>query len=369
MLSFWEKDLFDHHFDCIVIGAGFTGINMALAFKQKFSAASVLVVDDGAGFKGASTKNAGFACYGSPSELISDMALMGEEAALELLGRRRKGIEAIERFCHGTGIYVKSRAYEVFLERNSELYEKSRTSVKQLNRLVKDATGMESVYLLKSTNQVSKAIGTIEVQGEGQVQPAALRSKLYKEALNLGIRFCDARAMAIENRDFSGAAVRLANGLELKSKWLVNCVNGFNNSLTNNTLVAPARAQVLITSEIENLPYSGNYHMDEGYFYFRNVGRRLLLGGGRNLAFKEETTDRIALNPLIQSALKSMLKSELLPGYEFKVTDQWAGIMGMRSDKSPGIEREGNCLSIVGLSGMGVALSFYLPQLALKQME
>lgn len=368
MLSFWEKDLFDKHFDCIVIGAGFTGLNTALAFKEHFAKASVLVVDDGAGFKGASTKNAGFACYGSPSELVSDMALMGEDAALKLLSQRKKGIDAIAKRYKNSLIYSVGKAYELFLERNKNLWEDSRTSIHKLNKLVEESTGLSDAYSVCKEPQVSTAVGTIEIRGEGQIHPARLHADLYQKALSNGIHFYKERALAFENDGISGTRTMLGNGQDLRSTWLVNCVNGFDGRLTKNSQVAPARAQVLITGKIENLPYSGNYHMDEGYFYFRNVGDRLLLGGGRNLAFEEEMTDEIQLNTLIQEKLKAILRTELLPGHSFEITDQWAGIMGMRSDKTPAIEQDGNCLSVVGLSGMGVALSFYLPQLAVERI-
>jgi hypothetical protein len=36
--------------------------------------------------------------------------------------------------------------------------------------------------------------------------------------------------------------------------------------------VKPARAQVLITEPIDNLDVRGTFHLDCGYYYFRNIG-------------------------------------------------------------------------------------------------
>jgi hypothetical protein len=32
------------------------------------------------------------------------------------------------------------------------------------------------------------------------------------------------------------------------------------------------------------------FHLEKGYYYFRNINDRILLGGGRNLDFEGETT-------------------------------------------------------------------------------
>ena len=61
-------------------------------------------------------------------------------------------------------------------------------------------------------------------------------------------------------------------------------------SFSLNWTSLPARGQVLVTSPIDGLPFKGTFHFDEGFYYFRNLGERVLLGGARNRAFEEETT-------------------------------------------------------------------------------
>ena len=49
---------------------------------------------------------------------------------------------------------------------------------------------------------------------------------------------------------------------------------------------------MLITKPLENLHFRGTFHLDKGYYYFRNIDQRILFGGGRNLDFEtEETTE------------------------------------------------------------------------------
>lgn len=367
MLSYWETDLFQQSFDCIVLGGGFNGLNVAMRFKQERPKARVLLVDDGMGRRGASTKNAGFACYGSPSEVLSDIELMGEAAAIDLLDQRKSGIEMLAKYCRGTGIHEHSPAYEVFLPENQELFEKCKEQLPYLNQRIERQIGLANAYQLLEQTAVSGALGSIAMQGEGQVHPARLHQKLWQDARQIGVEFYTAKAEHVE-KEHGGMRLLLDNCLELKTEWLVNCINGFDNTLNQGSEVLPARAQVLITSELDQMPYQGNYHMDEGYYYFRNVGKRLLLGGARNLDPKTEETHEIALNQGIQERLKQVLSEMLLPNVSYTIERQWAGIMGMRKDKSPGIKQDGNYLDLVGMSGMGVALSFYLPAKLVAQV-
>jgi glycine/D-amino acid oxidase-like deaminating enzyme len=78
MLSFWEqKELI--HYDYIVVGSGITGLSTACVIKERKPNAHILVLERGLLPTGASTKNAGFACIGSLSEKVYDLALMGED--------------------------------------------------------------------------------------------------------------------------------------------------------------------------------------------------------------------------------------------------------------------------------------------------
>ena len=67
------------------------------------------------------------------------------------------------------------------------------------------------------------------------------------------------------------------------SKLLV-CTNGFAKQLLPELTIVPARGQILVTSEIPDLQFKGSFHYDGGYYYFRNLGKRVLLGGARNKA-------------------------------------------------------------------------------------
>jgi len=63
---------------------------------------------------------------------------------------------------------------------------------------------------------------------------------------------------------------------------------------------------VLVTSPIKKLPFKGAFHFDEGFYYFRNLGNRVLLGGARNKAPEAEQTDEQVTTTLIQNELETL---------------------------------------------------------------
>ena len=71
--SYWELNQYFKTYDLIVIGSGIVGLSTAISFLEKRKNATVLILERGVLPSGASTKNAGFACFGSPSELLNDI--------------------------------------------------------------------------------------------------------------------------------------------------------------------------------------------------------------------------------------------------------------------------------------------------------
>jgi glycine/D-amino acid oxidase-like deaminating enzyme len=97
--------------------------------------------------------------------------------------------------------------------------------------------------------------------------------------------------------------------------------------------------------------------LDKGYYYFRNIGDRILFGGGRNLDFEGEATSEFGETELIQNRLEKVLKEVILPHQEFKIEHRWSGIMGLGTTKNPIVEAlSENVYCGVRLGGMGVAI-------------
>ncbi len=72
-LSYWERDTFFSNVDIIIIGSGIVGLSAALCLKKRAPKLNIIILERGILPMGASSKNAGFACFGSPGELLEDL--------------------------------------------------------------------------------------------------------------------------------------------------------------------------------------------------------------------------------------------------------------------------------------------------------
>ena len=72
-LSYWEQNSFIGRPDLLVIGGGIVGLTSALEFRRRFPEAKIMVVERSPIAAGGSTRNAGFACFGSISEILNDL--------------------------------------------------------------------------------------------------------------------------------------------------------------------------------------------------------------------------------------------------------------------------------------------------------
>ena len=179
----------------------------------------------------------------------------------------------------------------------------------------------------------------------------ALLKKAYQSDIKI-LNNCEVEAFSEDN-----------NSVKIKTKMfgfstskLFIATNGFA-SMLNIPQVKPARAQVLITKPIKNLQIRGTFHLEQGYYYFRNINNRILLGGGRQLDFKAEKTTIMGQTKLIQNSLEDLLKSVILPNADFEIDGRWSGIMGVGKHKTPFVKQLfNNVFCGVRLGGMGVAI-------------
>ena len=117
MLSFWEKDFF-LNYDYIVIGGGIVGLSTAVSLKEMAPKSRVLVIERGTFPTGASTKNAGFACFGSLTEILHDLTTMSPEEVVELVKLRWDGLQLLRSRLGDENIdYQNLGGYELLSEK------------------------------------------------------------------------------------------------------------------------------------------------------------------------------------------------------------------------------------------------------------
>jgi hypothetical protein len=117
------------------------------------------VLDSGVIPTGASTRNAGFACFGSLSELVGDAQAMGTDTMLEVAEMRFKGLEKIQKHFHRKQIdFELCGGYELYDE-GAMIPEKLNDNISYLNSLLKPVTGSKKTYRLRMKRSVLLALG------------------------------------------------------------------------------------------------------------------------------------------------------------------------------------------------------------------
>ena len=133
MLSYWEKQSL-LNYDIIIIGSGIVGLSTALSLKEKDALKRILVLERAILPTGASTKNAGFACIGSLTEILDDLTSMSENEVLRLVELRYKGLRRLRARLGESNIeYKENGSYELINEKE----ESCLNELERINQLLK----------------------------------------------------------------------------------------------------------------------------------------------------------------------------------------------------------------------------------------
>ncbi|WP_188049032.1 FAD-binding oxidoreductase [Flavobacterium sp. GP15] len=356
-LSYWELKNWFTNVDYTVVGSGIVGLHAALRLRERFPESKILVLEKGVLPQGASTKNAGFACFGSISEIIDDLETHSEQEVIDLIKKRWEGLQLLRKRLGDTALDFKSYGgYELFLKEAESAYAECIEKLPFINGVLKPL--FKAAVFAKEENR----FGFSGIQQhlvfnpfEAQIDTGNMMQALLKNAVSANILILNQQT--VTGYLDKGNEVEVALGdFSFRTQKLLFATNGFANTLTNAAVI-PARAQVLITEPIPDLVIKGTFHLDKGYYYFRNIGNRILLGGGRNLNFEAEKTTVFGHTEIVQKKLEQLLKEVILPNQKFKIAHRWSGIMGIGARKNPIVSQlSDNVYCGVRLGGMGVAI-------------
>jgi gamma-glutamylputrescine oxidase len=363
MLSFWEQQSF-LHYDHIVIGSGIVGLHTAIELKERFPAAQVLVLERSLFPFGASTRNAGFACMGSFTELLDDLKQVDAATMVALFMKRKAGLDLLRKRLGNAAIgYKENGSYELISEGEMPLLEQ----LPFMNQLIEQSTGITPFRIADAqintfgfdTSQISALVENVM---EGEIHTGKMMRALLQYAAMLGVEVKTGAVVDSFTEETDKVVIAIKDTtrstmIPLSCRRLFICTNAFTKLLLPDVTLQPGRGQVLITEPVAGLPFKGIFHFDKGYYYFREIEGRVLLGGGRNLDFEAEATHEIALNEQIQASLIKLLSEMILPGRPFKIAQQWSGIMAFGDSKQPIIQRfSDKVFGAFRMGGMGVAL-------------
>ncbi|RYY41343.1 MAG: FAD-binding oxidoreductase [Chitinophagaceae bacterium] len=364
MFSIWEQETVLAPVDVAIAGGGFAGFWTAFHLRRRYPKARIALLEKELLPMGASTRNAGFACFGSLGELVADEAELGTEGMQRLVEIRYKGLRQIEKWFEPKCIDLDwCGGYELFPP-GSVSKEKLEHDLDHINSTLKDITGKRRSFR-NATGRIHRfRFGGTEHMVfnrlEGALHSGKLAALLLRTLQATGVQWMPGVAVTgfVEKNDT--VEIQTAAGFQLNARNLVVANNTAAASLLPGISVTPARGQVLLTSPINDLRWSGTFHADEGYYYFRNLGNRVLLGGARNKAFDAERTDERVTTSLIQDELERFLDEVVLPGKKntYSIEHRWSGIMGMGEEKGPVVRAvRPNVFAAVALGGIGVAVA------------
>jgi gamma-glutamylputrescine oxidase len=374
MLSYWEKSYLLPKADVFILGEGIVGFSAAISLKQMDPSLSVCLLDGFPIGQGASTKNAGFACYGSMTEILDDLRHMDESSVWNLVKMRWDGLQLLRNRLGDAAIqYEDLGGYELFNENDKGAFEQCCDFLNVFNSKIKDITGISDNYQIKTSLLSKFELGSFKKliynKGEGQLNTGLMYKAFLNKLKELDIT--SFRGFRTESIQILEDSITLTNdlGWQLPVSKLIVATNGFARKLLPKMDVVGSRNQVLVTKPINNLKIKGAFHFDRGYYYFRDVDNRILLGGGRQNDLSGETTMEFGNTNQIMEPLYELLFNKLFPKKMIEIETIWSGILGIGKSKAPIIQKVGNnAVAAVRMGGMGVAIGSLVGHEAAKMI-
>jgi glycine/D-amino acid oxidase-like deaminating enzyme len=359
--SYWEQTEFVNNADVIIIGSGIVGLSAALHLKNKQPALKVLVLERGFLPSGASTKNAGFACFGTISEQISYLKRSSEAEILRMVNYKWLGLQRMRQNLGDEAIdYQQNGGYELFGNHEQNQAEEALDQLTYFNNLLKQAIGEPGIYA--ASNDKIAGFGLAGVSRmivnrfEGQLNTGKMMRALLQKVYNAGVLVLNDCSVN-EIKPDGGHVQLITSQGNFKAGRVILATNAFAAQLYPELDVTPGRGQVLVTKRIANLKLKGTYHFNEGYYYFRNIDNRILFGGGRNLNFKAEESYDFGNTESVKQQLVTYLNEMILPNQAAEIDYWWSGIMGFGEDINPIVKQvQPNVFCAVRCNGMGVAM-------------
>ncbi|MBU6323967.1 MAG: FAD-binding oxidoreductase [Bacteroidetes bacterium] len=359
-LSWWESRYWQK-VDVVVVGAGIVGLLSALRIREQKPHYRIVVTDRDPLALGASSRNAGFACFGSITELQEDIEDKGREAALDLAVRRFEGFQALRALCGDEAIGLNlCGSREVFLTSEEKKYREALEWLPELNKDLASTTGTPETFRKADTRRLGMNVLSDSLVNccEGILETDMLLRRLRNLAAEQGIELYGGFDIEYHERDGKGLRIRSGRH-EIETGLLLYCTNAFTPGFFPELPIVPARGQVFVSTPLSRPLPNEAFFYDRGYTYFRPLsGNRLLMGGFRNLDFHTEETYAMHTGGAVWEALLRFTSEVVLPAQEWKVDFAWAGTMAMGDERSPIVRSpESGVVVCARMSGMGVALS------------
>ena len=218
-LSYWEKHSFTENIDFLIIGAGIVGSACALRLRELYPLSKILIVERGYLPSGASTKNAGFACFGSVTEIADDLKNIPADEVWSTVDLRWRGLQRLQERFHAEKIGLKFNGSWDLIDENVSFAEHF-DKLEYFNAETQKITGHSACYSFDKT--VSKTCGFNGIAGgfysrlEGELDTGKLFTETQKLLANAEITTLFGVEILEIQESENGVTVNTSQG-ELKS--------------------------------------------------------------------------------------------------------------------------------------------------------
>ena len=375
--SYWEREGLLGRVDHVVVGGGIVGMACALALRERLPGATIRLIERGSLGCGGTTRNAGFACFGSPTELLEDLESLGKTALLELVERRWTGLQRLmDRLGKEEIGFQNTGSWEVFtgLEGVKSAARASKC-LGALNELLEPVLGPDVFRNAPEAARAWRAVDAIHSPLEGVIDTAAMVRSFWRLLNAAGIERISGLEIAELTTGSNGVRIGTPHGsIDAGQVWV--CTNAMASELLDPVgevlLVKPSPNRVLVTEKLAQLPMEGAFHSERGYIYFRSLDGRLLIGGGRHWGHDRDwshcSADKKALSVLVwDNQLEDFLAERL--GHRPKIEHRWTGWLGVGKQRTPLIGSANERIHYaVRLGGMGVDIGMEVGESLLEHV-
>ncbi len=347
--------------DCVIIGAGYAGLNAALEFAK--AGHDCLVLDAAEPGFGGSTRNGGQVSGGvNVGKRILNPALTEAEAA-PLLHDAADAFTHIEDVITANKIDCHWAKNGYFLGAWSQShYDAMAKKINQLN-----AEAQSGSYLVSKAQQFTEIgsdyyHGGMVVQRAAHLHPALYFKGLLELAKAAGVRIASTTAVEKLTEEAGSWRVSTPRG-DVLCKDVLVATNGYTGNVTPQLQrrVVPVGSYIIATEELSPevvksiLPKNRSMADTRRvltYYRLSPDRKRLIFGGRAKFGF----TDPVTTAPLLHQFML-----DRFPQMEgTKITHAWTGNVAFTMDELPHMGKFENLHYALGCNGSGIAMMSYL---------
>ena len=356
--------------DCVVVGAGFTGLSAAFTLAK--AGRQVLVLDGEAIGFGASTRNGGMLGSGHKVSVADAKKHYGPDIAAQL-----------HKEANASLAYTKSLIVDHKLDCDLQACGRLRTAwtPQDFDAMRNANAGLQTIEpfaaRMVEANEMAQHIDTqlyfggLMYQSHASVQPRKLHYGLLQLALQAGVQIFGEQKVQSVQPQKDGFCISI-KGQDIHCQQVLMATNGYTQTRVSKFLaqrVMPVPSFIIVTEElgaamVQALLPGGHCMVEtrQRFCYYRPTpcGKRIMLGS------------RAALHAITPEQALPTLKAklaEIFPSLkDTPISHCWTGFTGFSFSKLPSIGCHEGIYHAMGYCGNGVAMAPYLGHKAAQKM-